>query len=99
MTNEEIDKLPTLSERREARIKSKKPKYNDKGRSKFSYKLKKCGFKKVKCLECGVSGVKLYYHHIEPLKCGGLHIIENVTILCGKCHRKKHPELPSKLFQ
>lgn len=50
------------------------------------------------CEECGDKGKDV--HHIIPLDVRpdlGL-VRENLMLLCVKCHRNKHPELPDFLF-
>jgi 5-methylcytosine-specific restriction endonuclease McrA len=50
-----------------------------------------------KCQECGEKGTCA--HHIIPLDMGGDRLsLDNGVCLCASCHRKKHPELPDKLF-
>lgn len=40
---------------------------------------------KDECLICGsLDNVEI--HHIKPRRCGGLHVIGNVMLLCKKCH-------------
>ena len=43
---------------------------------------------------CG-SEVDLQIHHEVPLGQGGTNKRENLKVLCGTCHRKKHPEWAS----
>ena len=62
-------------------------------------RLKKLGFEKFACEECGIWDSKLHYHHIIPLCYGGNTDKQNIIVLCIKCHRNKHPELPDKLFK
>jgi hypothetical protein len=41
------------------------------------------------CVACG-SGHSLQAHHITPLSRGGTNRIENLKLLCEKCHRAEH---------
>jgi hypothetical protein len=41
------------------------------------------------CVDCG-SGRKLQAHHVVPLARGGTNRIENLKLLCEKCHRAAH---------
>jgi len=41
------------------------------------------------CVNCG-SSKKIHFHHIEHFSEGGLHEIDNIKILCSKCHAKEH---------
>ena len=42
-----------------------------------------------KCALCG-STINLHVHHIIPLCIGGEDDIENLMVLCEKCHEKRH---------
>ena len=48
------------------------------------------------CYICG-SYEKLCVHHIDNNKEN--NNIENYQVLCNKCHRLKHPNLPDKFFK
>lgn len=41
------------------------------------------------CVKCG-SKRKLHFHHIEHYAKGGLHEVDNLMILCSKCHADEH---------
>lgn len=49
-----------------------------------------------RCVDCGISGVRLHSHHIIPIQdCINLPIefdIENGITLCTKCHKDRHKE-------
>jgi len=49
------------------------------------------------CEQCGVTNKKLECHHIIPLCKGGGDNVENIRVLCDKCHQKAH-NLTSKEF-
>ncbi len=42
-----------------------------------------------KCRKCGDIN-ELHIHHITPRFLGGVNSIENLTLLCGKCHKLLH---------
>jgi len=48
--------------------------------------------KKNKCKICN-SIDKLHIHHLKPRRCGGTNKIENLVVLCSKCHRKEEYKL------
>ena len=54
---------------------------------KYDYKCAECGYKDE--LEC---------HHIKPISIGGSNDIENLVILCPKCHLKKHEEIRKEIM-
>lgn len=39
---------------------------------------------------------KLDTHHIKPLRLGGSDSLENLMVLCRKCHRREEKKLKSK---
>lgn len=41
------------------------------------------------CSTCGSSG-NLHLHHVVPLGSGGTNAVENLVLLCEKCHSHKH---------
>ena len=49
------------------------------------------------CEDCG--NPKECVHHIIPLSEGGNNDLSNLKALCTPCHRKYHPDLPSKFFR
>jgi len=54
-----------------------------------------------RCSICGmplIFGKGSHIHHIKPISLGGDHSLENLTLLCKKCHIKKHPRL-EKLYK
>lgn len=42
------------------------------------------------CVYCG--GVGAVYDHIEPLKRGGAHVLENVARACWRCNGEKNTQ-------
>ena len=46
-----------------------------------------------KCTICQ-SSRWLQFHHKQPFSHGGKHQLENLTTLCGSCHRRHHHGLP-----
>lgn len=44
---------------------------------------------KNKCAKCS-SKDKLHIHHIVKYSDGGLHVVENLMLLCAGCHAKAH---------
>jgi len=43
------------------------------------------------CVVCREQG-SLRIHHIDPLCYGGANDIDNLVLLCGKCHVEEHKE-------
>ena len=52
-----------------------------------------CKKNNFECAICHKKPEKLEQDHIFPLSKGGLHSIENIQPLCGKCNRKKGNKL------
>lgn len=48
------------------------------------------------CSNCGC-GENLVCHHIKPKILGGSDEIENLTMLCHKCHAQEHSNLRRKI--
>ncbi len=46
------------------------------------------------CTSCGINANSCEIHHIIPWEHGGTTNINNLTLLCPKCHRKKHKHTP-----
>ena len=44
------------------------------------------------CEKCGTFRLDLHAHHRVPISSGGSHRIENLVLLCERCHRKKHKD-------
>ena len=42
-----------------------------------------------RCSKCGSGGV-LHLHHIQPLSKGGTNKLENLMLLCERCHSQAH---------
>lgn len=42
------------------------------------------------CEKCGSSNRMLHVHHKQSISRGGSHLLENLELLCEKCHSKKH---------
>lgn len=42
------------------------------------------------CVECGISGVMLHCHHIQPICMNGTNELDNLEMRCVKCHHKVH---------
>jgi hypothetical protein len=42
------------------------------------------------CEECGLWKEPLHVHHIIPISKGGDHRLNNLILLCEKCHSKRH---------
>jgi 5-methylcytosine-specific restriction endonuclease McrA len=57
--------------------------------------IKLLNIPREKCSECNRKK-KLCIHHIDKNVENNLR--ENLQVLCRKCHRLKHPDLPDKLF-
>lgn len=49
------------------------------------------------CQHCGEKNKKLVCHHIKPLALHGSNNIENLIILCTKCHSLAHAEIIKKM--
>lgn len=49
-----------------------------------------------KCRECG-SDKNMVVHHILPLSFGGTNNIDNLELLCSRCHSHKHYDLVKNL--
>ena len=47
------------------------------------------------CDECGGGG-ELHVHHMKPIKRGGHHKQENLSVLCAECHEEEHPWMTGK---
>jgi 5-methylcytosine-specific restriction endonuclease McrA len=45
---------------------------------------------KGRCCKCGDKEGGLNYHHIKHFAQGGLHLANNIQLLCNKCHAKSH---------
>lgn len=45
------------------------------------------------CLCCGRKDVKLTMDHVNPIKLGGAHVIENIQPLCASCNSSKNAKL------
>ena len=41
------------------------------------------------CYICGAKD-NLTIHHIRPMNCGGMDVLENLSLLCRPCHDKVH---------
>ncbi len=46
-----------------------------------------------RCSHCGCPDLILHTHHVIPLSRGGSNNMSNLTTLCEKCHRAKHPHM------
>ena len=47
---------------------------------------------RCQCRDCGspLRGRKREVHHITPVAAGGTNDLENLVLLCGACHAKRH---------
>lgn len=43
-----------------------------------------------RCMLCLKKFDDLQFHHIKPLKEGGINTVENGTLLCENCHKSIH---------
>jgi len=49
---------------------------------------------KSKCISCDERiENNIHIHHIVPISKGGDHSLDNLELLCEKCHCEKHPKL------
>lgn len=57
----------------------------------FTAKIKIAAFERANghCEECGCRLVSAQYDHILPVMLGGESTMENIQVLCIKCHRLK----------
>ena len=46
-----------------------------------------------RCSYCGSLNLVLHTHHVIPLSRGGSNAMSNLTTLCERCHRAKHPHM------
>jgi hypothetical protein len=48
-----------------------------------------------RCQDCGATGKRLYVHHQTPWEPNqeDPHALDNLTSLCGSCHRRRHRDL------
>lgn len=53
---------------------------------------------RFRCERCGDAGVPLDVHHIISLSKGGTNDIDNLQVLCRKCHSEEHPWMVSKRY-
>lgn len=51
-----------------------------------------------RCVRCGRTD-RLAAHHVVPVAEGGVNTLDNLTILCERCHRAAHRETESRTLR
>ncbi len=52
-----------------------------------------------RCHFCGTENIPLHFHHLLPLRAGGTDSIENLILLCPKCHSRINENFNEYEFQ